>query len=684
MLSESADEVLADDVLADDVLADDVTASVDAGLDAVVAAIGGEPRDGQREMAHAVAAAIAGRGHVVVQAGTGTGKSVAYLVPAALHATAPGGGPVIVATATLALQRQLVERDLPRVAGALEPVVGRPVTFAVLKGRNNYVCLQKLHGVIPDDEGDALFDTPRSALAQQAAALREWAESTETGDRDDYPEEVDPRVWRAFSVGRRECVGESKCSYGEQCFTVLRRQLAQKADLVITNHAMLAIDAIEGIPVLPEHDAVIVDEGHELVDRATTAMTGELTVGLVERAASRARKILDSETYERLQDAIDALGIALADASEHARGPERIVRWEGEGWQREIVLALTVLRDVCHQALAEVNAEKAGVDQDALAARQQAKGALEDVHDAAGSLIVMGDRDVVWLDPGENRSPALRIAPLSVAGILRSSLFERGPVAITSATLTVGGGFDSVVGSLGVTDPVTLDVGSPFDHARQGILYVARDLPAPGREGVAMEALDELAELIEAAGGRTLALFSSWRGVDRAADYLRVRLGGAFPLLVQRRGDAVGVLVDKFSAEPASVLLGTVSLWQGVDVPGDSCVLVAIDRIPFPRPDDPLMAARQKAVDDAGGSGFRSIAVPRAGLLLAQGAGRLIRGSADRGVVAVLDSRLATAGYASALRASLPPFWYTNDRGVVVGALERLRDEATAREENVG
>ena len=656
---------------------DAVTAPhVDLGLDAVVAAIGGEPREGQREMARAVADAIAGRGHVVVQAGTGTGKSVAYLVPAVLHATSPGGGPVVVATATLALQRQLVERDLPRVAKALEPVVGRPVTFAVLKGRNNYVCLQKLHGVIPDDEGDALFDTPRSALAQQAAAVREWAETTTTGDRDDYPDEVDPRVWRAFSVGRRECVGESKCSYGEQCFTVLRRQLAQKADVVVTNHAMLAIDAIEGIPVLPEHDAVIVDEGHELVDRATTAMTGELNVGLVERAAARARKLLDSETYERLQDATDALGIALAEAADQASGPERILRWEAQGWQRNLVLALTVVRDVCHQALAEVNADKAGMDQDALAARQQAKGALEDVHDAAGTLIVMGERDVVWLDPGENRSPALRIAPLSVAGILRTSLFDRGPVALTSATLTVGGGFDSMVSSLGVSDPVTLDVGSPFDHARQGILYVARDLPAPGREGVAMEALDELAELMEAAGGRTLALFSSWRGVERAAEYLRVRLGGAFPLLVQRRGDAVGVLVDKFAADPASVLLGTVSLWQGVDVPGDSCVLVAIDRIPFPRPDDPLMAARQKAVDDAGGSGFRTVAVPRAGLLLAQGAGRLIRGSSDRGVVAVLDSRLATAGYGAALRASLPPFWYTNDRTVVVGALERLRDGA--------
>lgn len=658
--------------------------TLEDALAAVVAAIGGEPREGQMLMSRALSQGMADGRHVVVQAGTGTGKSVAYLVPAALHATAPDGGPVIVATATLALQRQLVERDLPRVAEALEPVVGRPVSFAVLKGRNNYVCLQKLHGAVPEDEGEALFDAPRSPLAGQAAALRQWAESTTTGDRDDYPDEIDPRVWRAFSVGRRECVGESRCSYGEECFTVLRRQQAQQADVIVTNHAMLAIDAIEGIPVLPEHDAVIVDEGHELVDRATAAMTGELSVSMIERSISRVRRLVDPETLERLEDAADTLGVGLVEAAERVTGPQRIEQWDAGEWQKALALALTVVRDACHQALAEVNADKGGGDQDALAARQQARAALEDVHDVAGALLVMGARDVVWLDPGEGRAATLRMAPLSVAGVLRASLFDRGPVAITSATLTVGGGFDSVVSSLGLDDPVTLDVGSPFDHSRQGILYVARDLPPPGREGVAMEALDELAELIEAAGGRTLALFSSWRGVERAAEYLRVRLGGAYPLLVQRRGDSVGGLVDRFAADVSSVLLGTVSLWQGVDVPGDSCVLVAIDRIPFPRPDDPLMAARQKAVDDAGGSGFRSVAVPRAGLLLAQGAGRLIRGSADRGVVAVLDSRLATAGYSRALRASLPPFWYTNDRAVVVGALERLRDSRPSGTEKSG
>lgn len=647
---------------------------LEEALAAVVAAIGGQDRAGQLLMAQTVAASLSGTGHAIVQAGTGTGKSVGYLVPAALHAASPGGGAVIIATATLALQRQLVDRDLPRVAEAVEPLIGRPLSFAVLKGRNNYVCLQKLHGSVPDDEGEALFDTPKSALGQQAVAVRAWAEETSTGDRDEYPDDVDPRVWRAFSVGRRECVGESRCAFGEECFTVKRRLQAQEADIVVTNHAMLAIDALEGIPVLPEHDAVIIDEGHELVDRATAAITSELAVAMAEKAIGRARRLVDPETLDNLQRAAEALDDALRLAAAELKGPTR-----QESLGRDLVLALTLLRDSFHQAIAEVNADKDAKDPDAMAARQQARGALEEVHDVAGALLAMGEKDVVWLDPGESRAPLLKIAPLSVSGLLRTALFDRSPVAMTSATLTVGGGFDALLASIGLdeTEAETIDVGSPFDHARQGILYVAKDVPAPGREGVAMEALDELAELIVAAGGRTLALFSSWRGVERAAEYLRVRLGDRsdLPLLVQRRGDAVGGLVERFAADPASTLLGTVSLWQGVDVPGESCILVVIDRIPFPRPDDPLLAARQKAVDDAGGSGFRAVSVPRAGLLLAQGAGRLIRGSDDRGVVAVLDSRLATAGYARALRASLPPFWYTTDRATVLGALVRLRDE---------
>ncbi len=649
-----------------------VVSAVSDALDCVVAAIGGDAREGQRQMAEAVSKTFTGGGHLIVQAGTGTGKSMGYLIPAAIYAVEHKQA-IVIATATLALQKQLIDHDLPIMVKALDTVLERPVTFAVLKGRNNYVCLQKLHGAVPEDESAALFSTPKSALGEQVVTVRAWAEHTSTGDRDEYPDEIDPRVWRSISVGRRECIGETKCSFGQECFTAKRRLIAQESDIIVTNHAMLAIDALEGIPVLPEHAGVVIDEGHELVDRATSAVTGELFVAMVEKAISRSRKLLEAQSIEFLQRASDGLDDCLRLMAADLIGPTRL-----DPIGRDLVLALTLIRDACSNAMTALNAEK-DKDTDALAARQQARGALEDVHDAAGALLTAGKEDVVWLDPGENRAAVLKMAPLSVAGLLREALFSKTPVVMTRATLTVGGGFDALVASLGLADQdvTTMDVGSPFDHAAQGILYVAADLPAPGRDGVAMEALDELAELIEAAGGRTLALFSSWRGVERAADFLRVRLDTkATPLLVQRKGDAVGALVQKFAADPASVLLGTVSLWQGVDVPGNACICVVIDRIPFPRPDDPLMAARQRAVDDAGGSGFRSIAVPKAGLLLAQGAGRLIRGMEDKGVVAVLDSRLATAGYGRALRASLPPFWYTTDRAKVVGALERLRDEA--------
>jgi ATP-dependent DNA helicase DinG len=648
----------------------DIPALLDA-LAAVVRSLDGEQRHGQQEMAGLVARSMSEGVHAVIQAGTGTGKSVGYLVPAALHAVSDDGGPVIIATATIALQRQLVERDLPRVVESL--ATDRPVTFAVLKGRNNYICLQKLRGSDVANEGEeALFDAPASALGKQARALREWAESTTTGDRDDYPGELDPRVWRAFSVSRHECVGESRCAFGEECFTALRRQQAMESDIVVTNHALLAIDALEGIPVLPEHDVVVIDEAHELVDRATGAVTRELSPALAERAAAGARRMVDPETGERLATAVEGWEEALRLAASSMSGPTRV-----EAWSRDLLLALTSLRDAFHQAIAEVSADREAVDADVQAARQRVLGALDEVHDVAGALLGMNHSDVAWIDPGEgsSRAPVLRLAPLSVSGLLRQALFDAGPVVLTSATLTVGGGFAPLLASVGLDDStIAVDVGSPFDHARQGILYVADHLPPPGRDGIPMEALDELADLIEAAGGRTLALFSSWRAVERAAEYLRVRWGGRtdLPLLVQQRGDAVAGLVQRFVDEPSSTLLGTVSLWQGVDVPGEACILVVIDRIPFPRPDDPLLAARQRAVDEAGGSGFAAVSVPKAGLLLAQGAGRLIRSAADRGVVAVLDPRLERAGYGRTLRRSLPPFWYTTDRSVVLGALARL------------
>jgi len=643
--------------------------TVEEALAAAATELGGEPRAGQLDMARAVAEAMATGGaarggegppqHLLVQAGTGTGKSLAYLTPAALHATSTGGS-VVIATATLALQRQHVERELPVVARDLEPLVGRPLTFAVLKGRHNYVCLERLHRTEADepDDDQAIIAAPRTELGRQATRVRAWALETETGDRDEFGEPIDARVWRGLSVSRRECVGESRCSFGAECFTARRLEMAMQADIVVTNHAMLAIHFVEGIPVLPEHDVLVVDEAHELADRVTQALTLDLSARSIEVAAQRARGFITPEMHDELTEAAEGLGLAL-------EGVNGRITTMG----RDLTLALTRVRDTARTAVSQITGDD---DIDTVAARQRAKGALDEAFDAAGRFLTAMSSDVVWIADGE-----AHLAPLHVAGLLANGVFTERPVVLTSATLTVGGGFEAITAALGLTDAVveTLDVGSPFDYAKQGILYVARHLPPPGRDGIPEEALDEVGDLVEAAGGRTLVLCSSWRAVERVGDYLRVRTKGE--VLVQRRGDTVTPLVERFAREQGTTLVGTLSLWQGVDVPGDTCSLVVIDRIPFPRPDDPLTAARQDAVDAAGGSGFAQVSVPRAGLLLAQGSGRLIRDTQDRGVVAVLDPRLATANYARALRASMPPLWFTTDREAVLGALARLREGTT-------
>ncbi len=658
--------------------------SLDMALDAVVSALHGEARPGQREMAQAVADTIVGAPHLLVQAGTGTGKSVAYLVPSVLAATRSGSA-VVVATATLALQRQLIEHDLPIVADALEPLVGRRPTYAVLKGRHHYVCRDKvLRGAGTADPDDALFEpAPSSDLGRQAVKLRAWVDETPTGDRDDVGFPVDSRVWRGVSVTSRECIGATACSMGETCFAEAARASAAEADVVVTNHAMLAIATVEGIPLLPPHQAVVVDEGHELVDRVTGAVTVELSAQVAERAVAPARRLLDGATIDRVEDAIEVLRAELEQRVNGVEGPVRLPTVSGS-----LVSTLALLRDAMHEAGAEVYAGRDESDPEDSARRQRARAGLLEVHDTAGRMLMAGEREVVWVDAG--RTPTLHLAPLSVASVLRASLFDEVPVVLTSATLELGGSFDQVAYGLGLGpgDYTGLDVGSPFDHASQGILYTAAHLPPPGRDGLPEEALDELAELVDAAGGRTLALFSSWRAVERASERLRVWLAGRtgdkkITLLVAKRGEPVSDLVREFAADPRAVLLGTMALWQGVDVPGQSCTLVVIDRIPFPRPDDPVMSARAAAADAEGSNGFMTVSVPRAALLLAQGSGRLIRSSSDRGVVALLDPRLVTARYGGFLRRSLPEFWPTTDGVAVRAALRRL-DEAASSEGSEG
>ena len=656
---------------------------VRSALGAAVFAIKGSPRDGQIEMAEAVANALSDRHHLLVQAGTGTGKSLAYLVPALVH-----GKKVLVATATLALQRQLVERDLPRVKEALEKELGRTISFAVYKGVGNYLCLQKMNADDGTADSEVLVDI--SSLEKDARRLREWAAKPGiSGDRDDAPD-VDRRVWLANSTSGRECVGADECRFGSECFAVNAKAKAQNADIVVTNHTLLAIEIVDSHPILPERDAVILDEAHEFMDRTTQAVTEELTSGRVARAANMARRHMPG----KLSDAFIKAAESFAEAMDEY-GQEYRIRSDEERKLNELPNALAApvrkVKEAAEAIIAYINADSEIVDPDSLADRARVKGAVNEIKITAQKMMRMGEGQVLWYEPTFS---TLYLAPLAVSHVLRENLFTQTPVIATSATLTVGKSFDPIARSLGILtssesenesdedsplDPSNvqmLDVGSPFDFANQGMLYLPRELPEPGRDGPSKEALVELGELIDAAGGRTLALFSSWRGVEMADEHLR-RVLAELPIsiITQKRGDSVGSLVERFANDPTSILLGTMSLWQGVDVPGPSCTLVAIDRIPFPRPDDPVMSARAAEADAAGGSGFMQVSLPRAALLLAQGTGRLIRSVEDRGVVAILDSRIINKRYGSILLNSMPPLWRTSDGKTVKDSLKRLHQQ---------
>ena len=660
-----------------------VAGSVKVVLAAAVEALGGEERTGQIEMAEAVADAMVDGTHLLVQAGTGTGKSLAYLVPALLHDSR-----VVVATATLALQHQLVERDLPRLVEAVGDLPGVDASYAVLKGRSNYACLHRIRAGVPDDQG-TLIEAPQGSMATKVLELRAWAEEEVegkgSGERDNAPRHTD-REWRQVSVNHRECLGAAKCPFGQECFAELAREKAQRSHLIVTNHSLLAIDAIEGVPMIPDYDVVVVDEAHELVSRITQAATDELFAADVDRAAKRSQRHVDGSEADDLADAGDALRAAINDLD-----PGRI-----DTLPDALGDALVSVRTAARACLsAYPKGDKSGSSGDGDAGLNQAKGAVQEVFATAERMAAHAESDVLWVTEAGDRRPAyLCVAPLQVWGPMRDKLLTDKLAVFTSATLRLGGDFGAVASSFGLKlaenvdvsegesadDALPwrgLDVGSPFDYGQQAILYVARHLPPPGRDGLGAAVLDEIVELVDACEGRALGLFSSRRAAETAAVAVRERLPH---LTTLAQGDAqLPELARQFVDDPHTALFGTLSLWQGLDVPGDTCQLVLIDRIPFPRPDDPLMSARQRAADKAGGNGFMQVAATHAALLLAQGTGRLIRTMTDRGVVAVLDPRLATARYGGFLKASLPPMWTTTDPAVVRKALARLA--ATAESE---
>ncbi|HEX7746394.1 MAG TPA: ATP-dependent DNA helicase, partial [Micromonosporaceae bacterium] len=539
---------------------------------AVGAVPGGADRPGQQQMAAAIEQSVATGEHLLVQAGTGTGKSLAYLAPALAV-----DGPVVVSTATLALQSQLVDHDLPRLADAAEPLLGHRPTYAVLKGRHHYLCLARLESSTEDEPEDALFDVAGNGgaaparpgvrwlgeagrLGKQMQRLRDWAMETETGDRDELDPGVEDRTWRLVSMPARECVGAGRCPFGAECFAEASRVRAREADIVMTNHSLLAVDMLAGRHIVPPHRLLVVDEAHELADRVSAAAQAELVPEAIERAARRCRPLVPPEVAESLQTAADALAVGLSAA------PTGRITAGLPGPLRE---ACTLLDAATRAALTKIGDVKAD-DPDPVR-KQQARAVLGELADTSQRLLEEADHDVAWVERPEGLGgrSALVVAPLSVAGTLATHLYEERTVVATSATLALGGRFDTVARALGLTDDGPewhpLDVGSPFDYPRQGILYVAAHLPRPGVSGLPEPAGKELLRLVTALGGRTLGLFSSRRAAQQAADLLRAQTD--LPVLLQGE-EALPLLVRRFRDDRSSCLFGVMSLWQGVDVPG--------------------------------------------------------------------------------------------------------------------
>ena len=612
---------------------------------------GGERRPGQEAMARRVAESIEAETHLVVRAGTGTGKSLAYLVPAILS-----GRTTIVATATKALQDQLADKDLPFLSEHLD----QPFRFAVLKGRSNYVCLQRLDEVATSDDQQALDGLAEAADASQLEAIAGWAAVTGTGDRADLPIQPTPATWAAVSVGSHECPGASRCPRGGDCFTEKARAAAAAADVVVTNLHLYGIDVATGGQILPGHELAILDEAHQTEDILAQACGFELRGGRFTALVRSAGAILTrSLALDEVNELAGRLAVALAGHVGH-----RLVPADDDVLRSALELAETRLSRL-HAELLDVPRDGPS---DVAARRARALQALEALADDIGAALdldggpIPGPK-VAWVDGRPDR-PVLHVAPVKVAEVLDQRLWGDRTVILTSATVPA-----NLAVRLGLADHRHRfeDVGSPFDFERQALLYCATSLPDPRDDGYRAACHDEIERLANAAGGRMLALFTSRRAVDEAVEALRDRL----PWTVLHQDDLPKpLLMARFAGDETSCLFGTKGLWHGIDVPGPSLSLVVIDRIPFPRPDDPLLSARRDLVGDGA---FREIDLPRAATELAQGAGRLIRTGDDMGVVAVLDRRLATTrSYRSDLLEAMPPMARTSDPAEVVAFLERL------------
>ena len=607
-----------------------------------------EERPGQVEMARLVGRAIDRGEHLVVQAGTGTGKTLAYLVPAILS-----GRTTVVATATKALQDQLAAKDLPFLTDRLAEL-GVEFDWTVLKGRSNYLCLQRLREVQAPAQAQLDLDELSPVIKQEVQKLAEWAGRSPTGDQAELDWNPSDAAWQAVTVGVDECPGGDSCAMGRECFSEAARRRAQTAEVVVVNTHLYGLNVGRGLTIVPEHDVVVFDEAHQLEDIMSDTVGVELAPGRFVTVGAGVRRILeDPELVGSITELATALRTVLSPLAGH-----RLPTPLPDG-------LVDVLRDA-ELRLTRVGEAIQKIDtpiEDAQQRKLRAQRMVGRTQEIVANALAAGE-GLVPLVSGTAEHPRLEIAPLDVGPTLAARVWSQRVGVLTSATIPA-----SLGRRVGLPEERLdeADVGSPFDYEQQGLLYCALHLPQPKSPQFRAGVADELVALIEAAGGRTLALFTSWAAMDEVVGLVRDRL--SVPILTQRDLPKTA-LVQRFAESEETCLFATTGLFQGIDVPGSTLSLVTIDKLPFPRPDDPLLSARREHL---GPTAFAEIDIPRAATLLAQASGRLIRSAADRGAVAVFDPRLGTARYRWDIVRALPPMRRTRERAEVEAFLRQLR-----------
>jgi len=633
---------------------------------------GFEPRDGQRRMAAAVADTIERGGTLLAEAGTGTGKTLAYLIPAILSRQR-----VLVSTGTKNLQEQIFFKDLPTLNDAL----GVPFTATLMKGRSNYLCLHRFQS-FEAEESDGLFERPEKAVF--LPVLQEWARTTRTGDRAelrDLPEDLP--LWKEISAEADTCLGTECPRYGD-CYITLMRQRAAESDVVIVNHHLLCADASVRKSaygeVIPSCATLVVDEAHQLEDVATQYFGVAFSNYRVDDLLRDAQRLLATTSVEPQQ--AETLARALTRVSMHAHGfftglslgrvqnpTEARARYTADAFGEHSADALALIRSLegleatlalMHQPSPAEPGAVIEVDETISTLQRRAGELRTDLR----FLMRADDQDYVYYVEARGKGGfVLRASPIDVSRIIREALFDRyRSVVLTSATLAVDGSFSYVKGRLGLRDADEIRVASEFDFRRQALLYLPRQMPPPKSPSFVEAVAREAIALVTHSQGRAFVLFTSYKVMHAVRPFIEMAV--PYPVLVQGTAPR-SALIDEFRAAGNAVLLATSSFWQGVDVIGDALSCVVIDKLPFASPGDPVTSARIDAITARGGDAFADYQVPLAILALQQGLGRLIRHRADRGVLAVLDPRLRTMGYGRRFLASLPPAPVTYDLSAV-------------------